>query len=61
MKSLASVSGEFGPEDARQLKAALAHYAAAGEKLEALATRGERIVARMEAGEGSAGGVPPSA
>ena len=56
VKSLAAVSGELGPEDGRKIKDALTHYAAAGARLEALAERGERIVARMEAGEGSAGG-----
>jgi phospholipid/cholesterol/gamma-HCH transport system substrate-binding protein len=56
VRSLSAVSSQLGPEDGRKLKEALSHYAAAGARLDSLAARGERIVARIEAGEGSAGG-----
>jgi phospholipid/cholesterol/gamma-HCH transport system substrate-binding protein len=53
---LAALSSGFTPEDGQKLRQAIHKYAAAGEKLEAMATRGDRILARLEAGEGTVGG-----
>ncbi|MHB8875338.1 MAG: MlaD family protein [Myxococcaceae bacterium] len=52
---LAALSGGFTEADGAKLRAAVDKYAAAGEKLERIADRGDRILARLEAGEGSAG------
>ncbi|MGA9521211.1 MAG: MlaD family protein [Myxococcaceae bacterium] len=52
---LAQFSEQFTEEDAQRLKVAIEKYSAAGEKLEGLATRGERLLAQIEAGEGTLG------
>lgn len=52
---LAALSGGFTKEDGQKLKSAIDRYAAAGQKLEQLADRGDRILAKLEAGEGTAG------
>ncbi len=52
---LAALSGGFNAEDGARLKRALDKYASAGDRLETLAERGDRILARIEAGEGTAG------
>lgn len=52
---LAALSGGFTESDNDKLRAALAKYAAAGEKLDSLATRADRILGKLEAGEGSLG------
>jgi phospholipid/cholesterol/gamma-HCH transport system substrate-binding protein len=54
---LAAVSGQFTEEDGKQVRAALLRYAAASEKLDAMATRADHILKRLEAGEGTAGAV----
>jgi phospholipid/cholesterol/gamma-HCH transport system substrate-binding protein len=54
---LAALSGDLTPEDGARLKEALARYARAGEQLDRVATRAERILARIEAGEGTIGGL----
>jgi phospholipid/cholesterol/gamma-HCH transport system substrate-binding protein len=54
---LAAVSGQLTEEDGKQLRAALLRYAAASEKLDAMATRADHILKRLEAGEGTAGAV----
>lgn len=58
---LAVLSGEFNEEDARKLKVAIDRYSAAGEKLEQLATRGDRLLAQIEAGEGTLGALQKDA
>ena len=52
---LTKFSEQFTEEDAQRLKRAIEKYSAAGEKLEGLATRGERLLAQIEAGEGTLG------
>ncbi len=54
---LARVSGQFTEEDGAKLRAMIARYQAAGEKVDALATRADRLLAKIEAGEGSVGAV----
>lgn len=52
---LAALSGELTPEDGKRFRAALERYAGAADRLNDLAVRGERLLARIEAGEGTAG------
>lgn len=52
---LATMSQSFDEEDARKLKVAIDRYSAAGEKLDSLASRGDRLLAQIEAGEGTLG------
>jgi phospholipid/cholesterol/gamma-HCH transport system substrate-binding protein len=54
---LAALSGGFTQEDGAKLRVAIDKYSAAGEKLERLADRGDRVLSRLEAGEGTAGKV----
>ncbi len=53
---LAALSGGFNADDGEKLKIALDRYALAGERLERLADRGDRILARIEEGKGTMGG-----
>lgn len=53
----AAVSGQLTVEDGQRLKVALARYTAAGEKLDRIAARTENVLAKIEAGEGSFGGL----
>lgn len=55
LTGLANVSGQLTEEDGARLKAMLVKYQAAGEKLDGLATRADRILGKLEAGEGTAG------
>ena len=55
MAGLAAVSGGLTQEDGERARQALASYAAAGEKLDKIAERAERVLARLEAGEGTLG------
>lgn len=52
---IARVSGPLTEEDGQRLKAMIAKYQSAGEKLDSLATRADRVLAKLEAGEGSLG------
>ncbi|MFO0596820.1 MAG: MlaD family protein [Myxococcaceae bacterium] len=52
---LAKVSGQLTEEDGQKLKSMLAHYEAVGVKADAMATRADRLLAKLEAGEGSLG------
>jgi len=54
---LAAVSGGLTSEDGARVKEALARYSSAGQHLEAVALRAERLLARIEAGEGTLGGL----
>lgn len=54
---LARVSGPLTEEDGKRLKSMIAKYEAAGEKVDALASRADRVLAKLEAGEGSLGAV----
>lgn len=55
LNGLANLAGTLTAEDGAHLKVAIERYASAGERLDRLAERGEKILARIEAGEGSAG------
>ena len=51
----AALTGGFTEEDGKKLKEAVARYSAAGEKLDAIALRADRMLAKLEAGEGTLG------
>ncbi|HVE87071.1 MAG TPA: MCE family protein, partial [Myxococcales bacterium] len=55
MAGLAAATQGLTAEDGARAQKALASYAAAGEKLDRIATRAERVLARLEAGEGTLG------
>lgn len=55
LTGLANVSGQLAKEDGERLKAMIAKYQAAGEKLDSIGTRADRILAKLEAGEGTMG------
>jgi phospholipid/cholesterol/gamma-HCH transport system substrate-binding protein len=55
LTGLAAVSGALTAEDGARLKSTLQAYQHAGEKLEALSTRADALLRRIEAGEGTAG------
>ena len=57
LEGIAAVSSQLSREDGVALKKALERYSAAGEKLEKIAERGDRLLAKLEAGEGTAGAV----
>lgn len=52
---LAAVSGQLTEEDGQRLKSMLIKYQQAGEKADALAGRAEKLLSRLEAGEGTMG------
>lgn len=52
---IAALSGGFTEADGEKVRTAIARYAAVGEKAESVAARADRILARLEAGEGSLG------
>jgi phospholipid/cholesterol/gamma-HCH transport system substrate-binding protein len=52
---LAALSGGLTVEDGQKLKVAIDRYSSAGEKLDRIADRGDKILAKMEAGQGTAG------
>ncbi|HET9449859.1 MAG TPA: MCE family protein, partial [Aggregicoccus sp.] len=58
---LSALTGELTPQDGEQLRAALRSYSAAGIHLEQVAARAERLLARMEAGEGTLGAMQKDA
>ncbi len=55
LSGLAAVAGPLTAEDGARLKSTLKAYQQAGEKLDALATRADVLLRRIEAGEGTAG------
>ena len=55
MAGLANATKDLTPEDGQRAREALASYAAAGEKLDRIAARADKLLARMEAGEGTLG------
>jgi phospholipid/cholesterol/gamma-HCH transport system substrate-binding protein len=57
LTGVAAVSSGLTEEDGERLRKAIAAYAEAGEKLDRIAARGERVLARIEAGEGTLGGL----
>jgi phospholipid/cholesterol/gamma-HCH transport system substrate-binding protein len=52
---LARVSGQLTEEDGQKLRSMIAKYEAVGTKAEVIATRADRLLARLEAGDGSLG------
>jgi phospholipid/cholesterol/gamma-HCH transport system substrate-binding protein len=52
---LAALTGDLSPQDGERLRAALQSYTAAGAHLEQVTARAERLLARIEAGEGTLG------
>ncbi len=54
---LAAVAGQLKPEDGAKLKQAIASYTSAGQRLDQVAARAEHVLARIEAGEGTVGGL----
>lgn len=57
LNGLAAVTGSLTPEDGQRVKLALEKLTAAAGQLDIIATRAERVMARLEAGEGTAGAV----
>jgi phospholipid/cholesterol/gamma-HCH transport system substrate-binding protein len=57
LAGLSNATGALTPEDGQRLHAAIARYAAAGESLDKLAERGNRVLAEIEAGQGTLGGL----
>lgn len=55
LTGLANVAGPLTKEDGERLKAMVAKYQAAGEKLDVIASRADRLLAKLEAGEGTMG------
>jgi phospholipid/cholesterol/gamma-HCH transport system substrate-binding protein len=52
---LANLTGGFTEQDGEKVRTAVTRYSAAGEKLDSLAARADRLLAKIEAGEGSLG------
>lgn len=61
LEALAAVSGPLTREDGERLKATLTRVAQTTESLESLAARGERLLSRIEAGEGTLGALQKDA
>lgn len=55
LAQLAALSGQFDQADMQKLKLAIDRYTAAGEKLDRLADRGDRLLGQIEAGQGTLG------
>lgn len=55
LSGLAAVTGELDAEDGARVKLALERYTEAGKKLDEIATRADRLLARIEAGDGTMG------
>jgi phospholipid/cholesterol/gamma-HCH transport system substrate-binding protein len=52
---LANLTGGFTEADGEKVRSAIAKYSAVGDKADSIATRADRILARLEAGEGTLG------
>jgi phospholipid/cholesterol/gamma-HCH transport system substrate-binding protein len=52
---LSRVSGELTPDDAKRLKAALAHYEKVGERLDKVSADLETLLTRVDRGQGTVG------
>jgi phospholipid/cholesterol/gamma-HCH transport system substrate-binding protein len=55
LSGLSSLTGEFDAQDGARLKLALQRYAEAGKKLDDIAARADRLLGRIEAGDGTMG------
>ena len=49
------MSGQFTEEDGKRLKDMIVKYQAAGEKVDVLAGRADRLLTKLEAGDGTLG------
>lgn len=52
---LAAVSGQFTEEDGQRLKSMIVKYQQAGEKVDVLASRADKLLGKLEAGDGTLG------
>lgn len=57
LRGLAAVTSQLTPEDGEKLKQAIAHYSEAGDHLDQIAARADKILAEIDAGQGSLGGL----
>jgi phospholipid/cholesterol/gamma-HCH transport system substrate-binding protein len=57
LDGLAAVTGSLTPEDGQRVKVALERFTAAAGSLEGIAARADRVLAKIEGGEGTAGAV----
>lgn len=55
LNGLSMMTGGLDAKDGERLKLALERYTAAGEKLDQMAAKADRLLARIEAGEGTVG------
>ncbi len=55
LEGAAAVAGSFTESDAEKIKQAIARYEQAGQTLNLVATRAERLLAQLEEGQGTAG------
>ncbi len=55
LEGLAAITGPLGPEDGARVKVALERLTSASGQLESIAARADRVLAKIEAGEGSVG------
>jgi phospholipid/cholesterol/gamma-HCH transport system substrate-binding protein len=55
LNGLSMMTGGLDAKDGERLKLALERYTSAGEKLDQIATRADRLLTRIEAGEGTVG------
>jgi phospholipid/cholesterol/gamma-HCH transport system substrate-binding protein len=55
LTGVANLTGQLTEEDGSRLRAMIARYQAAGEKMDAIAARADRILGKLEAGEGTLG------
>jgi phospholipid/cholesterol/gamma-HCH transport system substrate-binding protein len=55
LNGLAAVSGPLTEEDGQRLKAMIAKYQSAGDKLDGIAGRADKLLTRLEAGDGTMG------
>jgi len=57
LDGLAAVTGALGPEDGQRVKVALERVTTAAGQLESIAARADRVLGRIEAGEGTVGAI----
>lgn len=57
LRGLSSVTSQLTPEDGQKLKQAINDYAEAGKHLDQIAARADKIVAEIDAGKGTVGGL----
>jgi len=57
LAGLSNATSGLTAEDGQKIKAAIDRYAAAGEALDRLAQRGDKLLSQMEAGQGTLGGL----